>query len=80
MVKLHMLKSYFHNSKSITENKSQKKSTQTQYINQKINVDINILLNRIRIEEKNETKKKIIFYSLAILALSLFSTLVITIN
>ena len=58
MVKLHMLKSYFHNSKSITENKSQKKSTQTQYINQKINVDINILLNRIRIEEKNETKKK----------------------
>ena len=80
MVKLHMLKSYFHNSKSITENKSQKKSTQTQYINQKINVDINILLNRIRIEEKNETKKKIIFYSLAILALSLFSTLVMTIN
>jgi hypothetical protein len=80
MVKLHMLKSYFHNSKSITENKSQKKSTQTQYINQKINVDINILLNRIRIEEKNETKKKIIFYSLTILALGFFSTIVMTIN
>ena len=80
MVKLKMLKSYFHNNKSIAENKSQKKSTPIQYANQKINVDINILLNRIRIEEKNETKKKIIFYSLTILALGLFSTLVITIN
>ena len=80
MVKLHMLKSYFHNSKSITENKSQKKSIPIEHVNRKINVDINILLNRIRIEEKNETKKKIIFYSLTILALSLFSTLVMTIN
>ena len=45
-----------------------------------MNVDINILLNRIRIDKKNETKKKIIFYSLTILALGLFSTLIMTIN
>ena len=80
MVKLLMLKSYFHNNKSITENKSQKKSIPIEHVNRKINVDINILLNRIRIEEKNETKKKIIFYSLTILALALFSTLVMNIN
>ena len=80
MVKLLMLKSYFHNNKPTTENKSQKKSIPIEHVNRKMNVDINILLNRIRIEEKNETKKKIIFYSLTILALSLFSTLIMTIN
>jgi len=80
MVKLLMLKSYFHNNKLTTENKSQKKSIPIEHVNRKMNVDINILLNRIRIEEKNETKKKIIFYSLTILALSLFSTLIMTIN
>ena len=80
MVKLTMSINYFHNNKLIIENKIKKKNTPIQYTNQKMNVDINILLNRIRIEEKNETKKKIIFYSLTILALGLFSTLVITIN
>ena len=80
MVKLIMSRKYFHNNISTTENKIQKNNTLIQYTNQKMNVDINILLNRIRIEEKNETKKKIIFYSLTILALGLFSTLVMTIN
>ena len=80
MVKLIMSRNYLHNNISITENKIQKKNTLIKYTNQKMNVDINILLNRIRIEEKNEIKKKIIFYSLTILALGLFSTLVMNIN
>ena len=71
-----MLKTYFHNSKYISENKSQKKTIPTQYIDQKRIVDINKLLNAVRIEKKNETKKKIIFYSSVILTLSLFSTLI----
>ena len=53
-----MLKTYFHNSKHISENKSQKKTIPTQYIDQKRIVDINKLLNTARIEKKNETKKK----------------------
>ena len=80
MVKLKMLKSYFHNNKSIAENENPIKNIPIKYLNQKINVDINILLNRIRTNKKNEIKKKIIFYSLTILALSLFSTLIMTIN
>ena len=80
MVKLKMLKSYFHNNKSIAENENPKKNIPIQYVNQKVNVDVNILLNRIRINKKSEIKKKIIFYSLTILALSLFSTLIMTIN
>ena len=71
-----MLKTYFHNSKHMSENKSQKKTIPTQYIDQKRIVDINKLLNAVRIEKKNETKKKIIFYSSVILALGLFSTLI----
>ena len=72
-----MLKAYFHNSsKHISENKSQKKTIPTQYIDQKRIVDINKLLNAVRIEKKNETKKKIIFYSSVILTLGLFATLI----
>ncbi len=71
-----MLKTYSHNSKHISENKSQKKTIPTQFIDQKRIVDINKLLNAVRIEKKNKTKKKIIFYSSVILALGLFSTLI----
>ena len=71
-----MQKTYFHNNKSISENKGQKKTIPLQYIDQKRIVDINKLLNRVKIDQKNETKRKIIFYSLTILALGLFSTLI----
>jgi hypothetical protein len=71
-----MLKTYFQNSQHISENKSQKKTIPTQYIDQKRIVDINKLLNAVRIEKKNETKKKIIFYSSVILTLGLFATLI----
>jgi len=75
-----MLKTYFYNNRSINKNKVQEKTIPVQYIDQKRIVDINKLLNRIRINKKNETKKKIIFYSSSILAISLFSTLIVTIK
>jgi len=66
----------FDNNKSISKNKVQKKTIPVQYIDQKRIVDINKLLNRVRMDKKNEDKKKVIFYSLTILALGLFSTLI----
>jgi len=36
-----------------------KKNSQYQNTSKKNKVDINVLLNRVKIEEKNETKKKI---------------------
>ena len=66
----------FDNNKSTGKNKVQKKTIPVQYIDQKRIVDINKLLNRVRMDKKNENKKKIIFYSLTILALGLFSTLI----
>ena len=70
----------FDNNKSISKNKVQKKTIPVQYIDQKRIVDINKLLNRVKIDQKNETKRKIIFYSLTILALGLFSTLIMIIK
>ena len=63
-------------SKSQSESKGRKKNIPVQYIDQKRIVDINKLLNRVKIDQKNETKRKIIFYSFVILGLSLLGTLI----
>ncbi len=68
-----MQKTYFHNRKHINEKKVQKKIIPLQYNGQKRIVDINILLNRVRVDKIRETKKKIIFYSSSILSLGFFS-------
>ena len=72
-----MQKMYFHNNKSIDQNINTKKLSKVQNISEKQVVDINKLLNRIKIDHKNETKRKIVFYSLSILGLSLLGTLII---
>ena len=75
-----MQKTYFHDRKHNREKKVPKKTIPLQYIDQKRIVDINKLLNRVKIDQKNETKRKIIFYSLTILVLGLFSTLIMIIK
>ena len=71
-----MQKTYFHDRKHISEKKVHKKTIPVQYIDQKRIVDINKLLNRVKIDQKNETKLKIIFYSSTVLGLSLLGTLI----
>ena len=71
-----MRKVYFHNGKSIDQNINTKRLSETQYVSKKQVVDINKLLNRVKIDQKNETKRKIIFYSFTILGLSLLGTLI----
>ena len=63
-------------SKFKSESKVRKKNIPVQYIDQKRIVDINKLLNRVKIDQKNETKRKIIFYSSIVLGLSLLGTLI----
>ena len=70
----------FEKNKLTGRSKSQKKTIPVQYIDQKRIVDINKLLNRVKIDKKNETKRKIIFYSLTILVLGLFSTLIMIVK
>jgi len=71
-----MRKMYFHNEKSIDQNTNTKRLSEAQHINKRQVVDINKLLNRVKIDQKNETKRKIIFYSFVILGLSLSGTLI----
>ena len=71
-----MQKLYFHNGKSIDQNINTKRLSEVQYVSEKQVVDINKLLNRVKIDQKNEIKRKFIFYSLTILTLSLLGTLI----
>ena len=71
-----MQKVYFHNGKSIDQNINTKRSSDSQHIGERQVVDINKLLNRVKIDQKNETKRKIIFYSSIVLGLSLLGTLI----
>ena len=71
-----MRKVYFHNEKLIDQNINKKRLSEVQHVSEKQVVDINKLLNRVKIDQKNETKQKIIFYSFAILGLSLLGTLI----
>ena len=68
-----MYKNYFHNDKAIIENKDKKKLQQILNKEAKIEVDINILLNRVKIEKKYERKKKIFLYISTITILVLIS-------
>ena len=67
-----MSKTIFHNAKSIDHSIIKKKLSPALQIDKKNIVDINKLLNRIKIDQVNETKEKIIFYSLIILGVVLF--------
>ena len=72
-----MRKVYFHNGKSIDQNINTKRLSEVQQVSEKQVVDINKLLNRVKIDQKNETKKKFIFYSFAILGIFLLGTLIV---
>tara|TARA_B110000503_G_scaffold91031_1_gene137535 strand:- start:407 stop:634 length:228 start_codon:yes stop_codon:yes gene_type:complete len=71
-----MRKDVFHNRKSTDQNINKKRLSQIQYIDKKSVVDINKLLNRVKIDKKNQTQKKIIFYCSTVLGLFLLGTLI----
>ena len=71
-----MQKFYFHNGKSIDQNTNTKRLSEAQHVGEKQVVDINKLLNRVKIDQKNETKRKFIFYSSTVLGLSFLGTLI----
>ena len=61
-----MPKYYYHNYKSIDESIEEKNFPIIKSALQKKTVNINMLLNRVKLEKKTEIKKKIIYYSLTI--------------
>ena len=75
-----MQKTYFHNFKIFNKKNDDKNYTQPLKIDEKSVVDINILLNRLKIEKKIENKKKIIYFSLITAAVSLFLSFLLIIK
>ena len=75
-----MQKIYFQDKILVNENKVKKKLLQSPNVKTKIITDINVLLNRVRIENKNQIKKRIIFFSFLIAALSLFGFFIVVIK
>jgi len=74
MFKLLMQKTYFHNSKQTSENLNTS-PPQAQQLDYERITDVNNLLNRVKINEKNEIKKKIISFSLISLAMIIFTSI-----
>jgi len=56
-----MQKLNFHNGKIIDQNTNTKRLSEVHKIRKKQVVGINTLLNRVKIDQKNDTKRKIIF-------------------
>ena len=77
MIKLNVLKNIYYNTKSAERDSELKATVQIRYLGHKQNVDINELLNRVKIEEKNKIKDKLFFLGLAVLPVSLIGVLLI---
>ena len=71
-----MYKTSFYNNKLAQEEQGKKKSQGIFYTNRTKSVDINILLNRVKLEEKNRIKNQIIFYCSTLFLLFLLGALV----
>lgn len=71
-----MTKYYYHNFKSIDGSIEKKNFQIIKAAVQKRTVDINMLLNRVKLEKKNEIKQKIIYYSLTISLLFLIGVFI----
>jgi len=72
-----MQKTSFNNFKVLNEDQDRKKFNQFSKKEKRNIVDINILLNRVKLEKKMEIKRKIISFSLTSLLLSLFGIIVL---
>ena len=77
MIKLSVLKNIYYNGKSAERDLKLNTPVQIRYQVQKQKVDINELLNRVKIEEKNQIKNKLFFLSIAALPISLIGILLI---
>ena len=72
-----MQKIYFHNRKLIDQNINIKRLSEAQYTGERQVVDINKLLNRVKIERKDRFKKSFFLFSILTLAIGVFIALIV---
>ena len=66
-----MSKSYLHNRQAAIAELGNIKIVKNNYKKNPLNVDINKLLNRVKIEEKNRKKEKLIFFAIVLVAIGI---------
>ena len=66
-----MSKSYLHNHQAKISEAEDFKNVNNNYKKNPISVDINKLLNRVKIEEKNRKKEKLIFFGMVLTAIGI---------
>ena len=66
-----MSKSYLHNYQAAISGAEDVKIVNNNHKKNPINVDINKLLNRVKIEEKNRKKEKLIFFGIVLAAIGI---------
>ena len=80
MIRLAMSKNYLHNYNISKTSVSNDELVKNNYKQNPINVDINKLLNRVKLEEKNKRKQKLIYFGVISAGVALMGIFISLVN
>ena len=80
MIRLVMSKDYLHNYNISKTSVSNDDLVKNNYKKNPINVDINKLLNRVKLEEKNKRKQKLIYFGIISAGVALMGIFISFVN
>ena len=80
MIRLVMSKNYLHNYNISKTSVSNDELVKNNYKKNPINVDINKLLNRVKLEKKNKRKQKLIYFGIVSTGVALMGIFIFFVN
>ena len=80
MIRLVMSKKYLHNYNISKTSVGNDELVKNNYKKNPINVDINKLLNRVKLEEKNKRKQKLIYFGIVSAVIALMGIFISFVN
>ena len=80
MIRLVMSKNYLHNYNISKTSVNNDEFVKNNYKKNPINVDINKLLNRVKLEEKNKRKQKLIYFAVISAGVALMGIFISFVN
>mgnify|MGYP006413208501 FL=1 len=80
MIRFIMSKNYLHNYNVSKTSVSNDELVKNNYKKNPINVDINKLLNRVKLEEKNKRKQKLIYFGIVSAGVALMGIFISFVN
>ena len=80
MIRFVMSKNYLHNYNVSKTSVSNDELVKNNYKKNPVNVDINKLLNRVKLEEKNKRKQKLIYFGIVSAVIALMGIFISFVN